>query len=102
MGGMNKLTLPGDPLWDFGGAAASSQIEEADRRQQLVGSHHPGGVRRCLFGVGGGPTEAAAEAKQENMGWRRFVSILCQSLLASLSWRHLSLTCQPLVILVCY
>ncbi|MDI6451304.1 hypothetical protein [Anaerobaca lacustris] len=30
----------------------------------------------------------------------RFVSVLCQSLLVSLSWRHLSLTCQPLETLV--
>jgi len=41
---------------------------ETGERRQFLGAYHPGGERRHLFGVGEGPTEAAAEARQERIG----------------------------------
>ncbi len=37
---------------------------EAGRRRKLFALHDPGGERRLLFGVGEGPAEAVAEAKE--------------------------------------
>ncbi len=65
MGGTNKFTLLGDLVWGFEDGMAGNEVDEADRRWQLAGPRHPGGASRCLFGVGGGPTEAIAEAKQD-------------------------------------
>ena len=65
MDGMNKFTLLGGPVWGSGNAAAGNEVGEIDRQWQLIGSRDPRGVRRCLFGVGGGPIEATAEAKQD-------------------------------------
>lgn len=67
MARMNKFTLLDDAMRGFGGAAAGGEVGEAGRQRQLVGLRDPGGVRRRLFGVGEGPAEAVAEAKQENM-----------------------------------
>jgi hypothetical protein len=67
MDGTRKLTVLYDAVRGFGGAAASSEIGEADRRQQLVGLHEVGGERHLLFGVGEGPAEAVARARQDSM-----------------------------------
>ncbi len=67
----NKFTLLGSPVWGIERGTAGNEVSEADQRRRLVGLRHLGGVRRCLFGVGGGPTEAAAEAKQESMGVKK-------------------------------
>ena len=64
---MRKLTLLDNAMGRFGGAAAEERGGEIGRRQCLVGTCHRGGKRRRLFGVGEGPAEAAAEAKQESM-----------------------------------
>ena len=58
-------------MWGFGGAAEGSWVGQAGRRQRLAGVRDPGGVRRHLFGVGEGPAEAGAEAKQVSMGVER-------------------------------
>ena len=94
---MRKFTLLDDATPGFGGTAADDGIGEADRRQQLAGPGEPGGKRRHLFGVGRGPAEAVAEAKQESMGVMpeicvNFVSVATdKSLLAPLV-THLSTT----------
>ena len=62
---MRKFTLLDDAMRGIAGAAAGGWRSEIGRRQGLAGTHGPGGGRRHLFGVGGGPTKAAAEAKQE-------------------------------------
>ena len=67
---MRKFTLLDDAMRGFGGAAASDGVGEADRRRRVIGLSHPGGERRHLFGVGEGPAEAVAGAKQD----RRTVS----------------------------
>ena len=64
MHGTNKFTLLDDAVRGFGGAAESGLAGEADRRRQPIGLRDPGGQRRRLFGVGEGPAEAVAEAKQ--------------------------------------
>ncbi len=61
---MSKSTLLDDAVRGFGGAAAGGRVGEIGRRQRLTGVCDPGGERRHLFGVGEGPTEAVAEAKQ--------------------------------------
>jgi hypothetical protein len=68
--GMNICTLLDDAVRGFEGAAAEGWDGEFGRRQRLAGVYDPGGKRRRLFGVGEGPTEAVAEAKQERDGWR--------------------------------
>jgi len=65
MHGMNMFTLLDDAVRGFGGAAAREWAGKADRQRQLLGLHDPGGGRRHLFGVGEGPAEAAAGAKQQ-------------------------------------
>ena len=60
-----KFTLLGGLAGAFRGAAARGRIDEASRRQRLIGTCDRDGVSRCLFGEGEGPTEAVAEAKQE-------------------------------------
>jgi len=65
MGWMRKLTALSDRVRGARGVAAGAWDGEVGRRQRLVGVHYPGGVSRHLFGVGEGPTEAVAEAKQE-------------------------------------
>jgi len=62
--GTNMFTLLDDAVRGFGAAAASGEIGEADRQRQRVGLHDASGERRHLFGVGEGPTEAIAGAKQ--------------------------------------
>ena len=61
---MNKFTLLDDAVRGFVGAAAERRVGEAGRRQRLAGVRDPGGASRHLFGVGEGPTEAVAGAKQ--------------------------------------
>ena len=68
---MNKLTALGSRVRGSRGSAAGEWGGEAGRRQRLVGVRDSGGERRHLFGVGEGPAEAAAEAKQESMGVER-------------------------------
>ncbi len=71
MGRMRKLTLLVAPAWGIGRHAAGGWSGEGGRRQPVVGLDGSGGERRHLFGVGEGPTEAVAEAKQERAGWGR-------------------------------
>jgi hypothetical protein len=68
---MNKFTLLDDAAWGIGGAAAEGWVGQSGRRRQGVGLYVPGGGRRLLFGVGEGPAEAVAEAKQESIGAER-------------------------------
>ena len=127
MGWTNKFTLLAASARGFRGVAATGWDDQTGRRQRLAGIHHPGGERRYLFGVGEGPTEAVAEAKQgqaisashgwidkadrpwsagESGSWElvpkglEFASFLRHSPVVN----HLSLTCsatcQPLVTLV--
>ncbi len=63
--GMRKFTLLDDAGRAFGGAAARGWSGEIGRRQRLAGARDPGGARRLLFGVGEGPADAIAEAKQD-------------------------------------
>ncbi len=63
--GMRKFTLLDDAGRAFGGAAAGGWSGEIGRRQRLAGARDPGGARRLLFGVGEGPADAIAEAKQD-------------------------------------
>ena len=74
MDAMNKFTVLAGPTQGFGRDAAGSQTSDAGRQGE------------CRGWIG--------------LRYRRFVSILCQSLLVSLSWRHLLLTCKPLETLV--
>ena len=69
-----KFTLLDDAVRGFGGAAAKGWTGETVRQRQLSGMHHLGGERRPLFGVGEGPAEAVAGAKQDqaisaSYGW---------------------------------
>jgi hypothetical protein len=64
---MNMFTVLAGPAGGFGAVAAGGRVGEAGRRQRLTGVHDPGGQHRRLFGVGEGPTEAVAEAKQERL-----------------------------------
>ncbi len=78
--GTNKFTLLDDAVRGIGGAAAGRRIDETGWRQRLVRVHHPSGECRHLFGVGEGPAEAIAGAKQGRMGARpefcvNFVSV---------------------------
>lgn len=50
---------------DFRGVPRRGRVGKAGRRQRLVGARHAGGERRRLFGVGEGPAEAVAGAKQD-------------------------------------
>ena len=61
---MRKFTLLDDAVRGFRAVPAEGWVGEAGRRQRLVGIHDPGGERRRLFGVGEGPAEGVAEAKQ--------------------------------------
>jgi len=71
IGRTRKFTLLSGRGRGFRGAAAERWNAETDRQRQLPGVHHPGGKCRRLFGAGGGPTEAGAEAKQERDTWKR-------------------------------
>ncbi len=64
MDGMRKFTLLGGPAGDISHSAAGGWAGEAGRRRKLFALHDPGGERRLLFGVGEGPAEAVAEAKE--------------------------------------
>ncbi len=55
----------------IGHRAAERWGGEGDRRRQVIGPDIAGGERRYLFGVGQGPAEAVAEAKQESVGVMR-------------------------------
>jgi hypothetical protein len=63
--GMNIYTLLDDAVRGFGGAAEEGCIGGSDRQRPVTGLHDAGGECRCLFGVGVGPTELGAGAKQE-------------------------------------
>jgi len=65
--GMNIYTLLDDAVRGFGGAAEEGCIGGSDRQRPVTGLHDAGGECRCLFGVGVGPTELGAGAKQETM-----------------------------------
>ena len=67
MGKMNKLTALGGTPRGLRGVLPRGRGDGAGRRQRLVGIRDPGGKRRRLFGVGGGPAEAGAGAKQETV-----------------------------------
>ena len=67
----NKSTLLDDAVWGFEGTAAGRPVGEPGRRQRLARTHDPSRERRHLFGVGEGPAEAVAEAKQERARWGR-------------------------------
>jgi len=63
-----KSPLLDDAGQGFGGAAAEGRVNETDRQRQLLRLYDAGGERRRLFGVGEGPAEPVAGAKQETMG----------------------------------
>ena len=65
MGRMRKFTLLASSRGSFSGGPAGEWDDEPGRRQRLLGTHDPGGECRHLFGVGEGPTEVVAGAKQE-------------------------------------
>jgi hypothetical protein len=65
MARMRKLTVLAGPVWGFRGPPAGEWGGDATQERQLVAGRDMDGVRRHLFGGGGGPAEAAAEAKQE-------------------------------------
>jgi len=65
MGRMNKLTFLGGTAGSLRGAGARGWTGEVGRRQRLIGMREPGGERRHLFGVGEGPAEAVAGARQD-------------------------------------
>jgi hypothetical protein len=122
--GTNKFTLLDNAVRGFGDLAATGRIGAADGRRQLIGLHDLGGGRRRPFGVGEGPAEAVAEAKQARtdntdslrrarrwLAWEsrsgEVVSVSLESasfLRQSPVVNHLSLTCsstcQPVVTLV--
>jgi hypothetical protein len=62
--GTNMFTLLAGPPGGFRGVPAEEWAGEIGRRQRLAGIHDPGGERHHLLGVGEGPAEVAAEAKQ--------------------------------------
>ena len=66
--GMNIYTLLDDAVGGFAGGPAAGWVGEDGRRHRLAGRHDPSGGRRLLFGVGEGPAEAGAEAKQGCIG----------------------------------
>ncbi len=86
MDGMNEFTLLDDAVQGFGDAAADNGVGEIGRWQEFTKPCDLGGVRRCLFGVGEGSTEA----KQDS---RNGVS---QRLRESDEWvsRHVLATCH--------
>ena len=97
--GTNMFTLLDDAVRGFRGGPAVGSVGQAGRRQRFVGIHDPGGERRHLFGVGEGPVEAGAGAKQDWVVMPEicvnFVSVATgKSLLAPLV-THLSTTCNP-------
>ena len=61
----NKFTLLDDAVRGIGGAAAEGQVGEAGQQRQLLRLYDVGDERRRLFGVGEGPAEAVAGAKQD-------------------------------------
>jgi len=63
--GTNIYALLDDAVRGFGGAAAEGWDDEAGRRQRVTRRSDSGGERRHLFGVGEGPAEAVAGAKQD-------------------------------------
>jgi len=65
MARMRKFTLLDAALEGLGGVPAAGWVSEMSRRQRPAGVRDPGGASRHLFGVGVGPTEAVAEAKQD-------------------------------------
>jgi hypothetical protein len=93
----SKFTLLDDAMRGSGDAAAGSWVGKAGRRQRLAMVCDRGGKRRLLFGIGEGPAEAAAGAKQVSMGVKRkqfvkkFVSeqwiLSCKSLGRPLAYR---------------
>ena len=99
MGRMNKFTLLPGPAGSIRGAAASRGIGEAGRRQRLVGTRVTGGVSRHLFGVGEGPAEAVARAKQDLVAMPEicvnFVSVATGKSLQAPLVTHLYTTCNP-------
>ncbi len=97
---MREFTLLDDAVQGFGGAAAGRWVGETDRQRQLTGMYDPGGERRRLFGIGEGPAEAVAGAKQERMGTMpeicvNFVSVATGKSLQAPLVTHMSTTCNP-------
>ncbi len=98
--GMNIYTLLDDAGRGIGAAAAQGWVGETDRQRRFPRIHHASGERRYLFGVGEGPAEAVAGAKQEWMGARpefcvNFVSVATGKPLQAPLVTHLSTTCNP-------
>jgi hypothetical protein len=71
MDGMNMSTLLGKAVRGLRGALADDGVGRGNRQRLVLRVCDRGGESRCLFGAGGGPAEAAAEAKQESMRVRR-------------------------------
>jgi hypothetical protein len=94
MGRMNELTVLGGTPRGLRGVPAWERGDEAGRRQRLVGIRDAGGERRRLFGVGEGPTDAIAGAKQESED--RCPSESCESGQVGQKWvsRHVLATCH--------
>jgi hypothetical protein len=94
MGRMNKLTVLGGTPQGLGGVPARGRDNEAGRRQRFVGICDPGGASRHLFGVGEGPAEAVAEARQESED--RCLSVTYESGPVGQEWvsRHVLATCH--------
>jgi hypothetical protein len=82
----SKSTLLAGPAGGWGG--------KAGRRQRLLGVRDPGSERGHLSGVGPGPAEAVAGAKQEYRDY--CVSATRESGRVGQKWvsRHLVATCQ--------
>jgi len=71
MARMRKFTLLDAALGGLRGRPAGESDGRTGRRQRLAGLPDPSGECRLLFGVGEGPAEAGAEAKQVSMGVER-------------------------------
>jgi hypothetical protein len=69
------FTVLADPGGGFRGVPAAGWVGEVGRRQCLVGAGDPRGECCRLFGVGEGPAEAVAGAKQERICVQFFTSI---------------------------
>jgi hypothetical protein len=91
---MNKFTLLANHRGSFRGMPIVGRDDEPGRTQHFAGIRDPGGECRHLFGVGEGPTEAVAEAKQESGD--QCLSRTCESRRVGQKWvsRHVLATCH--------